>query len=429
MPSNSLSRLFGITTFGESHGPAIGILFDSPIANQELPFDRIREALLRRAPKGNASTTRIETDEIEILSGVFNGKTTGTPLCILIHNKDARSIDYEPFKDLIRPGYADYSWLQKYHIFDYRGGGRTSGRETVARVLAAELLRHVLPDISIETTTLQIGSIKASLNGTCPENAFHWPDQESYPQLMQFLEQTKLEGDSLGGIVRVVARNVPAGLGDPIYEKLSANIAKAMFSIGTVRGVLFGDGLDLAVMPGSQCNDRFIQGKCVSNHHGGILGGVSTGAEISFDVVLRPVSSISEEQETIDHLGRQSTIKLCGRHDHCHIPRVIPVIEAMLTICLADAVQYQRLISATQDLAGYREALDKLDEDLLILLKRRREIVKQVKQFKKGHNLAPKDYAREREIIDKALCWAKELDLDPDLVLQIVNLNLKVSAK
>ncbi|HCM14727.1 MAG TPA: chorismate synthase, partial [Candidatus Cloacimonas sp.] len=154
MPSNSLSRIFGITTFGESHGPAIGILFDSPVANQDFPYDRIREALLRRAPRSNSSTARKENDDLEIISGVFNGKTTGAPLCILIRNQDARSLDYEPFKDLIRPGYADYSWLQKYHIFDYRGGGRASGRETVARILAAQLLRDLIPDISIETITL-----------------------------------------------------------------------------------------------------------------------------------------------------------------------------------------------------------------------------------------------------------------------------------
>ncbi len=429
MPSNSLSRIFGITTFGESHGPAIGILFDSPVANQDFPYDRIREALLRRAPRSNSSTARKENDDLEIISGVFNGKTTGAPLCILIRNQDARSLDYEPFKDLIRPGYADYSWLQKYHIFDYRGGGRASGRETVARILAAQLLRDLIPDISIETITLQIGKLSASLDGVCEPNYFHWPDRDTYPKLLRYIEQTKQKGDSLGGIIRVVARNVPAGLGDPIYEKLSANIAKAMFSIGTVRGILFGDGHDLASLPGSECNDQFVEGKCITNHHGGILGGVSTGQELRFDLVFRPVSSISLEQETVDYQERPSRIKLSGRHDSCHIPRVIPVCEAMLTICLADAIQYQRLNSGKQDLAGYREALDKLDEDLLLLLKRRREIVQQVKEYKLANHLAPKDPIREEEILQKATNLAQELDLDVDLVLRIMKLNLLVSAK
>ncbi|MCB5278552.1 MAG: chorismate synthase [Candidatus Cloacimonetes bacterium] len=428
MPSNKLSQILGISTFGESHGPAIGILFDSPIPNQEFPFDKIRKALTQRAPQTKFATSRIEPDEIEILSGVFEGKTTGAPLCIVVYNKDARSFEYNPFKDLIRPGYADYSWLQKYHIFDYRGGGRASGRETVARVIAAELYRDLLKDIKIQITAIQIGEKTASIATLSEANPFHWPDQDSYPLLISYLKQKKLEGDSVGGVLRVRAKNIPPGLGDPIYEKLSANIAKAMFSIATIRGVLFGDGLDLARLPGSKVNDQFAQGKAQTNHHGGILGGVSTGSDLQFDLIIRPVSSIAQEQDTINLQGQDCKIKIDGRHDTCHIPRIIPVIEAMLMICLADAIQYQRLIENRQDLSGYREALDKLDEDLILILKRRQEIVRQVKVLKKKQHLPPKDTAREHEIIMRQRTFAKELSLNEDLVEQIVNLNLRLSS-
>jgi chorismate synthase len=428
MSSNKLSSILGISTFGESHGPAVGILFDSPIPNKELPLEEIRAVLKLRAPKGLYSTARIEPDDIEILSGVFEGKTTGAPLCIIIRNQAARSRDYEAIKDLIRPGYADYAWLKKYHIFDYRGGGRASGRETVARVIAAELVRTYIPEIKILVSTLQIGEMSSAPGKTAPENTFHWPDADSYTDLLAYVESIRAAGDSIGGIIRVTAENVPAGLGDPIYDKLSANIAKAMLSIGSVRGIMFGDGLELAKKPGSWCNDQFKAGRLQSNHHGGILGGVSTGEELCFDLIIRPVSGISIEQDTIDHDGTDRKISISGRHDSCHIPRLIPVVEAMLTICLADAVQYQKLISRNQDLAGYREALNKLDEDLIMLLKRRKEVVKHVKLYKATHDLHPKDPEREREIAHKVRALAQELDLDVDLVDELMKLNLRISA-
>lgn len=429
MSSNKLSHTFGISTFGESHGPAVGILFDSPIPNQELPVNEIRAALKRRSPHGKHSSSRIEPDDIEILSGVFDGKTTGAPLCLIVRNQNIRSADYDTLENIIRPGYADYSWLKKYHIFDFRGGGRASGRETVARVIAAELLKTILRDINISVSTLQIGEMIARPANDCPNNPYYWCDAESLPALTEYLEQIRRAGDSIGGIIRVSAKNVHAGLGDPLYEKLSANIAKAMLSIGSVRGIMFGDGADLAKHPGSWCNDAYQNGEPTTNHHGGILGGVSTGEELRFDLIIRPVSGISKEQNTIDRDGRDCKIRITGRHDSCHIPRIIPVVEAMLTICLADAIQYQRLNQGEQDLAGYREALDKLDEDLVLLLKRRKDVVQQVKKFKEIHGMAPKDPIRELQISQKVRALAQELDLNTDLVDSLMKLNLEISAK
>lgn len=429
MRSNRLSHLFGISTFGESHGPAIGLLIDSPPPNLDFPSDELCDALKRRGHKGDFSTSRHEADLLEILSGVFEGKTTGMPLCVIVRNCDARTADYEALKDVFRPGHADYSWFQKYQIFDYRGGGRASGRESLARVIAADLPKSLLKDIKIDIISKQIGELIASPT-VCGagDNPFHWPEPDSYLDLLNYLNEIKGQGDSLGGILRVTASNIPPGLGDPIYEKLSANIAKAMLSIGTVRGILFGDGYSLARRPGSQGNDQFADGKLASNHHGGIIGGVSNGQDIVFDLVIRPISSISIPQEGMDKAGKPRKISIQGRHDVCHIPRLIPVVEAMLQICLADAIQYQRLISGEDaDLADFRESLDKIDEELLTLLFRRRAIVHKVKRFKKQNHLPAKDPAREREILDKAARIAGEIDLPVDLAQDIIKLTLRIS--
>nr|MDK2850589.1 chorismate synthase [Candidatus Cloacimonadota bacterium] len=430
MPSNSISQIFGISTFGESHGHALGVLIDSPLPNIDFPSDELLQAIQRRNPQLSFTTSRKEPDKIEILSGVMDGKTTGMPLCIIVRNTDARTVDYEAFKDVFRPGHADFSWFQKYGIHDYRGGGRSSGRETITRLIAADHVRAVLGNIKIQVMTKSIGSLSAQKEGYSSKNPFHWPDPESYPDLLNYLQNAKLSQDSLGGILRVKVSNVPPGLGDPIYEKLSANIAKAMFSIGTVRGINFGDGLRLARDPGSLVNDIYKDAKLTTNYHGGILGGVSTGADIEFDLVIRPVSSIGKEQESINKSGNPCKVKISGRHDSCHIPRLIPVIEAMLSLCLADAIQYQKLISSEhQDLSGFRESLDKLDEELLLLLWRRRKIVSQVKLYKEHNALPPKDIERDKEIFNRTKLIAQELDLDPELCSQIIDLTLKISDK
>lgn len=428
MRSNRLSELFGISTFGESHGPAIGLLIDSPPPNLDFPSDELEAALRQRGHRGDFSTPRHETDQLEILSGVFAGKTTGMPLCVIVRNRDAKTADYEALKDVFRPGHADYSWFQKYQILDFRGGGRASGRETLARVIAADLSKNFLKDIKIEIVTKQVGRLKAASSCLAADNPFHWPDPDSYQDLMRYLDEIKRSGDSLGGVLHITASNIPPGLGDPIYEKLSANIAKAMFSIGTVRGILFGDGYDLARRPGSQCNDQFSETGLISNHHGGIVGGVSNGQDIVFELIIRPISSISIPQAGMDRAGTPRTINIQGRHDVCHLPRIIPVVQAMLQICLADAIQYQRLIlGQNADLSSLRESLDKIDEELLTLQWRRREIVHQVKRYKQENHLPLKDPGREREILDKISKLAEEMDLPTDLLQDIIKLTLRIS--
>lgn len=429
MRSNRLSKIFGISTFGESHGAAIGLLIDSPLPNLDFPTEAIKEALARRSYKSAHSTPRHEPDDIEILSGIFEGKTTGMPLCIIIRNHDHRSIDYEALKEVFRPGHADFSWFNKYLIHDYRGGGRSSGRETLARVIASKLCESLLEGIQINISTLSIGKMQCPPSDAPAQNPHHWQDEASYPSLMEYLNATKAEKDSLGGVIRVVATKVPAGLGDPIYEKLSANIAKAMLSIGTVRGITFGDGIELAQKPGSRVNDRIAKDGSQSNHHGGILGGVSTGQDLIFELIIRPVSSIGKPQRALTKSGIITEIELSGRHDSCHIPRIIPVIEAMLKLTLADAIQAQKLIShKEQTLTGYREILDKLDEELLLLLHRRKEIVKEVKLYKAKNKLPLKDTKREEEIAEQARRIALEFDLDPDLAEKIIKLSIKQSS-
>jgi len=430
MPSNSLSRWFGITTFGESHGPYIGVVIDSPIPNIDFPSLELESALRRRALKSKFTTDRNEPDQIHIISGVFEGKTTGMPLCILVPNKDAKSEDYEAFRDVFRPGHADASWFKKYGIYDYRGGGRASGRETIARLIAADSVKSLLKGIEIRVQTLSVGKISADPGSFRDDNPFHWPDPKSYPELIKYLESISRSSDSVGATLRVTAHNVPPGLGDPIFEKLSANIAKAMFSIGSIRGILFGDGLRLAIDPGSLVNDQYKNGKPQSNHHGGILGGVSTGQDLSFDLIIRPISSIGIPQKTVDKSGNPQTIAISGRHDSCHIPRVIPVVEAMLGLCLADAIQYQKLIAPTKPgLNDYRESLDKLDEELVLLLWRRRSIVNQVNKYKREHQIPPIDPQREQEILKRSSDLANNLDLDPKITQEIQKLCLQLCKK
>jgi chorismate synthase len=427
MRSNQLSKIFGISSFGESHAAAIGLLIDSPIPNLDFPFEEIKQALNKRKYKSNHTTPRDEADEIEILSGVFEGKTTGMPLCIIVRNTDHKSADYEAIKDIFRPGHADFSWFNKYLIHDYRGGGRSSGRETLARIIASKLNESILGEIKITVTTLSIGELENPQKGATAENPHHWTDEESYPRLIDYLDRIKEDKDSVGGVLGVRITGVPPGLGDPIYEKLSANIAKAMLSIGSVRGILFGDGKRLATACGSEVNDRFLADGTMTNHHGGILGGVSTGQDIYFELYIRPISSIGKKQAALNKNGEIVEIQLKGRHDISHIPRIIPVVEAMLKLTLADAIQAQKLIdSRKQDLAGYREILDKLDEELILLLYRRKKVVGQVREFKRENSLPIKDEAREYEIISRAQEIAKEYELDPELTKELIKLTLRI---
>jgi len=330
MASNSFGTIFKISTWGESHGKAVGVVIDGCPAGLELCDDDINRALEKRKPGMSPQTSpRKESDKAEILSGVFEAKTTGTPISIVIYNSDADSSKYEPIKNLLRPGHANFTYLEKYGVFDYRGGGRSSARETACRVAAGAVANRLLEQFGITTHAY----LKAVNN------------HQDHDAMMAAIDEAKQQGDSLGGVVEFKAEKLPAGLGDPIYEKLEANLAKAMMSLPASKGFEIGEGFNAASMTGSDHNDEFNTDKTTtSNHAGGTLGGISTGMPLIGRVAFKPTSSINKAQNTVDLSGKEATFKLPegSRHDPCVAIRAVPVVEAMLQIVLADALLLNR---------------------------------------------------------------------------------------
>ncbi len=353
MGSNSFGTIFRITTWGESHGPAIGVVIDGCPAGLELAEQDLLPDLQRRAPGSNPHTsTRKEPDTPQILSGVFEGKTTGAPISILIPNQDAKSQAYRSIENLLRPGHANYTYLAKYGIFDHRGGGRASARETACRVAAGSIAKKFLlqMNISVQAYIKQIGSIKATELelSSAAMNAVYCPDARASKQMVAELERVRLEGDSLGGVVEFVATGLPAGLGDPVYEKLEANLAKAMLTLPATKGFEIGSGFDGAAMQGSVHNDLYENQngdiRTQTNLAGGILGGISTGMPLVGRVAFKPASSIAKTQSTVTTEGQSATLELPpgSRHDPCVAIRAVPVVEAMLALVLVDAVLLNR---------------------------------------------------------------------------------------
>lgn len=350
-----------MTTWGESHGKAIGVVIDGCPAGLEIAESDINASLALRAPGRNSyTTTRTEEDKAEILSGVFEGKTTGAPICIMILNKDADSSKYEPIKDLLRPGHANYTYLEKYGIFDYRGGGRASARETALRVAAGAIAKKFLEYNGIELLAYlkQIGTIQTSLKENnieiarrlVHESPLFCPDVEATSAMTALIEKAKIEGDSIGGIVEFIALSVPAGLGDPVYEKLEANLAHAMMSLPASKGFEIGSGFKSVVMTGSEHNDVFTKKsgriETKTNYAGGTLGGISTGMPIIGRVAFKPTSSIMKTQETLTTSGEPApfNLPLGSRHDPCVAIRAVPIVEAMAAIVLTDAILLNRCV-------------------------------------------------------------------------------------
>lgn len=346
-------------TWGESHGKAIGVVIDGCPAGIEIEESEINAELALRTPGKNAFTSpRKESDQCEILSGVFQGKTTGAPICIMIPNQDADSSKYETIKNLMRPGHANYTYLEKYGIYDYRGGGRASARETVGRVAAGALAKKFLSLFGIHITAYikQVGEAEAEvfhediiqLRQQTYQSPVHCPDPEAACAIMELIEKAKFEGDSLGGLIEFVICNVPAGLGDPVYEKLEANLARAMMSLPATKGFEIGSGFQCTSMQGSAHNDIFRKqdGKVTTqtNHAGGTLGGISTGMPIIGRVAFKPPAGIMLQQDTLTLSGEQASIQLPAgsRHDPCVAIRAVPIIEAMAALVLADAMLLNR---------------------------------------------------------------------------------------
>jgi len=421
MRSNRWDSFIGITTFGESHGPAIGVVLEDIKPGIEFPFKRIQQELNKRRPlTGSYSSQREEEDRIKVISGVLEGKTTGMPICILVDNTDFRTGDYEKIKHIFRPGHADYSFFKKFKIYDYRGGGRISGRETISRVAASAVVSELIKPLEIKIYPIQIGNISVSEIDHDFSNELSWPDKTTYQHLINYLDAIKKEGNSVGGIVECSILKIPAGLGDPVFEKLDANLAKAVISIGSVKGIEFGDGFKAATVKGNENNDQIFSSGFITNHAGGILGGISTGQEIKFRFVVKPTPSIKLKQSSVNSKNEEVEIKLEGRFDTCIIPRILPVAKAMVTLVLADAISYQKLVSGDEmNLNDYREAIDKIDEDILIALKRRLKIAELIGTFKKSNQFPINDLIREQELLESLFNKADQLGLKRSSVQQI----------
>lgn len=350
MAGNTFGTVFRVTTWGESHGTAVGATIDGCPPGLDLTPELIQRDLDRRRPgTGGAASPRQEPDRVEILSGIFAGKTTGTPISLAIFNKDAHSKSYDHLKDIFRPGHGDITYLKKYGIRDHRGGGRASARETAARVAAGAVARLLLAKQQIMVTafTVALGGITITQRdmAAISQNRLFCPDSEAAAQMEEKIVATRKAGDTLGGIVEIVAQNCPAGLGEPVFDKLDGELARALMSIGAVKGVEIGNGFAAAALTGSQNNDSLIPTGFASNRSGGILAGISNGDDIVARVAVKPIPSIAKEQQSIDQNGQPVTIKIGGRHDISAIPRIIPVCEAMVCLTLADHLLRQRAIS------------------------------------------------------------------------------------
>jgi chorismate synthase len=350
MSGNSFGQLFKITTWGESHGKAVGVVIDGCPPKISLGQSDIQEMLNRRRPGSSiASTQRKEKDVAMILSGVFENQTTGTPIMIMVENRDADSSAYQPLADLYRPGHADITYMSKFGIRDWRGGGRASARETIGRVAAGAVARKILEQqqVDILSYTKSLGAILCQTfdRKAIDQNNFYAPDLNAAIQMEKEVAKTKKEGDSLGGIVEIRANGVPAGLGEPVFDKLDADLAKALMSIGAVKGVEIGAGFHAAASKGSQNNDPITPKGFLTNNAGGILGGISNGDEIIVRVAVKPIPSIAIEQDTINTIGKPRRISIKGRHDVSAIPRINVVCESMVCLVLTDHLMRQQRIT------------------------------------------------------------------------------------
>jgi chorismate synthase len=347
--SSSFGQLFVVTTFGESHGPAVGVVVDGMPPGILLDVADVQRDLDRRRPGQSALTSqRKEPDQVELVSGVFEGVSLGTPIAMIVRSTDARSGDYAALKDVFRPGHADYVYAQKYGVRDHRGGGRSSGRETVGRVAAGALAKAALATVGVRIVggTVQVGDVRAEARtwDETEKNPVRCPDAAAAARMAQAIEAARDAKDSIGGVVEIVARGVPAGWGDPTMAKLDALLAAAMMSIPATKGVEIGGGFGMCALNGSQTNDVFDGERFLTNYSGGIAGGISNGAEVVVRVAVRPATSIGKPQTAATAAGGTTTIEIGGRHDPCICPRVVPVAEAMMAIALADAWLRQRAV-------------------------------------------------------------------------------------
>lgn len=350
MAGNSFGKLFKLTTFGESHGEAIGGIIDGCPSGLKLDFEAIQKEMERRKPgQSKIVTQRKEPDQVKFYSGIFEGVTTGTPIGFVIENTNQKSKDYSHIKDVYRPSHADYTYDQKYGVRDYRGGGRSSARETACRVVAGAIAKQFLNGIDIYAYTSSVGNIhlKDTYNVTdfkeIENNIVRCPDAELAAKMIERINQIKKQGDTIGGTVACVMKNIPVGLGEPVFDKLHAELGKAMLSINAVKGFEYGSGFKGSSMLGSEHNDQFnSDGTTKTNYSGGVQGGISNGMDICFKVAFKPVATVLQKQSTINKTGESVEMQGKGRHDPCVVPRAVPIVEAMAALVIADYLLLRR---------------------------------------------------------------------------------------
>lgn len=347
MAGSKFGKQFQITTWGESHGKALGVVVDGTPAGLPLCEDDVQMFLNRRKPgQSKFTTARAESDSVEILSGVFEGKTTGTPISLMVRNADQHSKDYSNIAEVFRPGHADYTFWEKYGVRDYRGGGRSSGRETIGRVAAGAIASKILKELGIEVKayTKSIGSVEIEQIdfSEMEQNALFMPDAKAAEKAQAYLEDCIERQDSAGGVIECVIKGMPVGVGETVFDKLDADLAKAMLSIGAVKGFEIGDGFAAARSNGANNNDAFVmkdgEVRKETNHSGGVLGGMSDGSDIIFRVAVKPTPSISQSQKTVNMTGEETEIEIHGRHDPIIVPRAVVVVESMAAITIVDAL-------------------------------------------------------------------------------------------
>ena len=356
MAGNTFGTLFKLTTFGESHGVALGGIIDGCPAGLEIDLEFVKSELQRRKPgQSHITTQRKEEDEVKFLSGIFEGKTTGHPIGFTIENTNQKPTDYEHIKDTFRPSHADFTYQEKYGIRDYRGGGRSSARETACRIVGGAIaklyLKHL--NVSIQAYVSQVGNIKLEKTyqeldlSKTEESIIRCPDAATAYKMVSYIEDIRKEGDTIGGIVSCVIKGTPIGLGEPVFDKLHADLGKAMLSINAVKGFEYGEGFNSINFKGSELNDSFVSSSEVennkkittsTNHSGGIQGGISNGQDIYFNVAFKPVATIMQDQQSVDKDGNETVVKGKGRHDPCVLPRAVPIVESMAALVIADAI-------------------------------------------------------------------------------------------
>jgi chorismate synthase len=440
MAGSTFGELFRITTFGESHGKAVGVVIDGIKPNLNIDVNEIQHELNRRRPGQSSITTpRKEEDKVEILSGIFENKTTGAPICMVIWNKDQNPKVYEQYKDIFRPGHAGFTFLRKYGIYDYYGGGRASGRETIGRVAAGAVAKSMLRSSGIEIIgyTKKVGKIEAkNIDLSIIEtNSIRCPDGEAATRMIDLIQDVKSKGDSIGGVVEIIIKNCPTGLGDPVFDKLHADIAKALLSIGAVKGFEIGEGFKVTEAKASKLNDEFIFDKnknrvrTKTNYQGGILGGMSDGEDIIVRIAVKPPSSILIDKNTIDFNNKPRKIKIEGRHDPCLCPRIVPVAEAMVALVLIDKIMIQETIKRGDSLKELRGDIDAIDHKIMLLLSERQEISKLIGKEKEKISKPVFDKSREAQVLKERISFAKKLRLDPAFIEKLYKSIFETSKK